>query len=194
MNCIPLSTSQAPQPAQAQPLAILIRPMVLQDVPQVVAVDRLSFALPWSEKSYRFEVLENDASLLWVAETACPNEPPLVVGMIVVWLVVDEAHVATIAVHPAYRGIGLARRLLAAALRQAIPLGARLATLEVRRSNTVAQALYQRFGFQVVGKRAHYYNDNGEDALIMTVDRLDQAYLESLPMEHHENSGGPHDG
>jgi len=183
----PTSTSHAPS---AQPLAVSIRRMTLEDIPQVAAVDQLSFSLPWSEKSFRFEVLENDASLLWVAEAIGPDGLRQVVGMIVVWLVVDEAHVATIAVHPEYRGLGLGRRLLAAVLADAIQQGACLATLEVRQGNTVAQELYRKFGFQVVGERAHYYNDNSEDALIMTVNGLDQAYLDRLPVEHSENSGG----
>jgi len=185
-----LSTSQAPAPAQAQTLAVSIRRMTLEDIPQVAAVDRLSFSLPWSEKSFRFEVLENDASLLWVAEAAAPDGLREVVGMIVVWLVVDEAHVATIAVHPQYRGLGLGRRLLTAALVDAIQQGAILATLEVRRGNTVAQELYRKFGFQVVGERSHYYNDNSEDALIMTVNGLGQETLDHLPIEHSEDSGG----
>jgi ribosomal-protein-alanine N-acetyltransferase len=97
--------------------------------------------------------------------------------MIVVWMILDEAHIATIAVDPAYRGRAIGQRLMADGLQAAIGKGAVEATLEVRAGNLSAQRLYQRFRFEVVGKRPRYYRDNGEDALIMTVSRLGPAYL-----------------
>lgn len=149
-----------------------IREMKVEDIPQVLLIDRLSFSLPWPENSYRFELLDNNASLLWVTEANLPNEQRKIVGMIVVWLVADEAHIATLAVHPEYRRQGIGKRLLAKALRECAQRGARLATLEVRQTNAAAQEMYCRFGFEIVGRRAHYYNDNGEDAIIMTVTNL----------------------
>ncbi|MBN2147112.1 MAG: ribosomal protein S18-alanine N-acetyltransferase [Anaerolineales bacterium] len=151
--------------------------MKIRDIPQVLAIDRASFALPWSEKSYQFEILENNASWLWVAEIQNQTGQPQIIGMIVVWLISDEAHVATIAVHPGHRQQGIARQLLARAIYESIKSGALLATLEVRQHNAAAQELYHSFGFEVVGCREHYYTDNHEDALIMTVSGLDQAYL-----------------
>ena len=91
-----------------------------------------------------------------MAQVTSPDDPSgaraKMVGMIVIWVILDEAHVATIAIHPDYRGQGIGRRLLASGLQAAYQRGARLAYLEVRRGNTVAQNLYQRFGFQVVGR------------------------------------------
>jgi len=156
----------------------LIRPMQQEDLAQVLAIDQASFSLPWPESAYRYELNENQNSLLWVAETTPPGGRSTIVGMVVVWLILDEAHIATLAVHPAYRGQGIAKRLLITALRESIRLGMRVATLEVRDGNTAAQELYRRFGFEVVGRRHRYYRDNHEDALIMTVGKLEASLLD----------------
>jgi len=157
---------------------LIIRPMRQEDLAQVLAIDQASFSLPWPESAYRYELNENRNSLLWVAETTLPGSQLFIVGMVVVWLVLDEAHIATLAVHPAYREQGVAKRLLITALRESIHLGMTVATLEVRASNTMAQELYRQFGFEVVGRRRRYYRDNYEDALIMTNSRLDISFLD----------------
>lgn len=144
--------------------SVLIRPMRLEDLEAVVTIERLSFTLPWSERAYRYELTENAAARLWVAE-----EAGQVVGMLVLWLILDEAHIATLAVHPAHRQRGIARRLLLQALRSAWQEGARQAFLEVRQSNLAAQRLYQQLGFEISGRRPRYYRDNNEDALLMTL-------------------------
>jgi ribosomal-protein-alanine N-acetyltransferase len=159
---------------------ITICPMKSEHLPQVQAIDRLSFSMPWPSSAYEYELNENPLSLLWVAEAHPPEGEAKVVGMIVVWLIVDEAHIATIAVLPEYRGRGIARCLLVTALQEVIRRGFRIATLEVRSGNVAAQNLYHRFGFATVGLRPKYYRDNNEDALIMTVYNLDQVYLSWL--------------
>ncbi|MEN6409345.1 MAG: ribosomal protein S18-alanine N-acetyltransferase [Anaerolineaceae bacterium] len=160
--------------------AITLRPMRLEDVAQVHAVDQLSFALPWSERSFRFELNENPNSLLWVAEVKDENGASRVVGMIVVWIIVDEAHVGTIAVHPDYRRLHVGQKLLAQSLLAAMERGAVQSLLEVRRGNLGAQAMYLRFGYEVVGERPHYYQDNKEDALLMTLSPLDEVKLRAF--------------
>ncbi|RPI31403.1 MAG: ribosomal-protein-alanine N-acetyltransferase [Chloroflexota bacterium] len=157
-----------------------IRWMEVGDLPQVHAIDELSFTLPWPANSYRYEILENPASLLWVAETMPEEGERQVVGMIVVWLIVDEAHIATIAVLPEFRRLGIGRALLAVALRESYKKGATSATLEVRAHNLAAQQLYQDFGFDVAGRRQGYYQDNREDALLMTLQDLDLDYFDWL--------------
>lgn len=164
---------------------ILIRPMRLDDLEQVQAIDRVSFSMPWPPSSYRYELEENQFSFLYVAEHIRETGTPRVVGMIVVWMIMDESHIATLAVLPEFRRRGISQRLLKAALMESVSRGARLATLEVRANNMVAQALYRRFRFVVVGRRPRYYQDNQEDALVMTVDlqqSVDQdlTYLEWL--------------
>lgn len=145
-----------------------LRLMQLSDVERVHLIDQLSFSLPWSERSFRFELTENHNASVWVAEVDEAGSPQ-VVGVIVVWIILDEAHIATLATHPDYRQRGIGRLLLAQGLRAAEARGARLAYLEVRRSNLAAQALYESFGFEVVGERRRYYKDNQEDALLMTL-------------------------
>ena len=156
--------------------------MVLSDVEQVHALDQASFALPWPERSFRYEVTQNSNAILRVAEISEEGGSPLIAGMIVVWLVVDEAHIGTIAIHPDYRRHGIGRRLLAWALIESQNRGARKAFLEVRRSNLAAQALYRQFGFLAVGVRPRYYQDNREDALLLTLEKLDVTALESFAM------------
>ncbi|TAK13027.1 MAG: ribosomal-protein-alanine N-acetyltransferase [Anaerolineae bacterium] len=155
--------------------AVTLRRMTTADVDAVFELDQRSFASPWPRRSFEFEVTENEASHQWVAEL-----DGLVVGAIVVWLLVDEAHIATIAVEPELRGRGIAARLVCAALQALAAQGAVSAALEVRPSNEAALRLYQRFGFVEVGRRKAYYQDNGEDALLMDLNPLDAAALERL--------------
>lgn len=154
-----------------------LRLMRLEDVEQVHAIDRLSFALPWTERSFRFELTENLNSSLWVAEVVGEDGVSRIVGMIVVWIILDEAHIGTIAVHPDYRRFGIGQRLLAQGLLASVERGAVQSFLEVRRGNLSAQSLYQRFGYEFVGVRPHYYQDNQEDALLMTLFPLDEVKL-----------------
>jgi len=88
------------------------------------------------------------------------------------WLMVEEAHITTIAVDPAYRSEGIGELLLLALLEQAEDLGAGEATLECRVSNYIAQRLYRKYTFRDAGIRKRYYSDDGEDALIMTSEPL----------------------
>lgn len=155
--------------------------MTLADLPAVLEIDRLSFALPWPERSYRFELSENPAAHLMVAEMGRVNHRA-VVGYVGFWLIVDEAHISTIAVDPGWRSQGIGELMLGHTLVAARNLGADMATLEVRASNEAAINLYRKFGFQVVGRRAAYYRDNEEDALLMT--------LADLSARMDETAGG----
>ena len=149
-------------------MIVMIRKMTLGDIEQVVAIDRVSFSLPWPERSFRFDLTDNPASRCWVAEV-----DGKIVGMIVVWLIVDEVHVATIATHPEFRRQGIAKNLLSHALQHLSTEGAQSSFLEVRASNLAAQDLYRKFGFEESGVRRRYYRDNDEDALLMTLESLD---------------------
>jgi [ribosomal protein S18]-alanine N-acetyltransferase len=100
------------------------------------------------------------------------EELEAVVGYSGMWIMVDEAHITTIAVDPAYRSEGIGELLLLALLERAQDLGAAEATLECRMSNDVAQRLYRKYTFRDAGVRKRYYSDDGEDALIMTSEPL----------------------
>jgi ribosomal-protein-alanine N-acetyltransferase len=148
---------------------IRIRKMTLQDVPVVAEMDRISFSLPWPERAFVFEVASNPAARCWVAV----DDDERIVGMLVLWMIVDEAHIATIATHPDFRKHGIGKRILAEALQAAHAEGARKALLEVRAGNEAAQAMYRKFGFEAAGRRPRYYKDNGEDAILMTLEKLE---------------------
>jgi|SoiMetStandDraft_2_1073263.scaffolds.fasta_scaffold172325_2 [ribosomal protein S18]-alanine N-acetyltransferase len=149
-----------------------IRKMTLEDVPGVIDLDQKSFSLPWPERSFRFELTANSASRSWVADL-----DGKIVGMIVVWLIIDEAHVATLATHPDFRRRGIAKKLLAHALRHLMDDGARSSFLEVRESNIAAQEMYRKFGYEASGRRPRYYKDNDEDAILMNLASLNAESL-----------------
>lgn len=153
-----------------------IRSMILEDLPTVLMIDRLSFPIPWSERSYRYELQQNPAAHLLVAEMI-ENGSSVLVGYIGYWFLIDEIHISTFAVHPEHRRGGIGKKLLKAALMRGIGLGASIATLEVRTSNHAAVDLYRGFGFEIVGRRRNYYRDNKEDAWLMTLEDLDAMQL-----------------
>ena len=153
---------------------LIIRPMQKDDLEQVGEIDRISFSMPWPKKAFQYELNDNTRSTLWVAEANTPGRKKQVVGVIVSWLIMDEVHIATLAIHPNHRGKGIGQRLILVALQDAVKKGAHQATLEVRANNIMAQELYRGFGFIVVGRRVRYYRDNNEDALIMTASELEE--------------------
>jgi len=104
--------------------------------------------------------------------TASSPELASIIGFAGLWLMVDEAHITTIAMHPDFRQHGLGEFLLVSLIDTAYSIGARWVTLEVRVSNFVAQNLYRKYGFRQAGVRRRYYSDNQEDALIMWTDEI----------------------
>lgn len=149
--------------------------MTLEDLDRVLEIDRQSFSIPWTARSYRFELERNPTSQLFVAEREGE-----VVGYIGLWELVEEGHISTLAVHPAHRRQGIASRLIETGLRALAEREIEMASLEVRESNQAAQELYARFGFEVVGRRRAYYRDNREDALIMTLDGVRSALAQEV--------------
>jgi len=151
---------------------IRVRPMMVEDLPAVIEIDRQSFAIPWPARSFRFELQENPVGRLLVAVPAEGQGMETVLGYIGLWDLVDEGHISTLAVHPDYRRQGIGESLLKEGLVALARTGMQRASLEVRASNQAAQALYAKFGFSLYGRRRGYYQDNGEDALIMTLTDL----------------------
>ncbi len=143
---------------------IQIQKMTVEDIPAAHQLDELSFSLPWPERSLRYEVNNNSSARCWAAKA----EGQLV-GMLILWMIMDEAHIATIATHPGFRRVGVGSQLLENALQSAIAEGARKVFLEVRAGNTAAQEMYKKFGFAEDGRRLRYYKDNQEDAVLMSL-------------------------
>jgi ribosomal-protein-alanine N-acetyltransferase len=148
-------------------ITTLVRSMAIADLRTVLDIDRLSFPLPWSERTYRYELNENPSSYMYVVEIQ-EGRNRKVVGYVGFWFIVDEAHISTLALHPDFRGFGLGELLLQTAIDDAEQLNAKIVTLEVRISNQIAINLYRKHDFEVVGTRPRYYRDNNEDALLMT--------------------------
>lgn len=185
--------------------------MTEDDIEQVQMIERASFSTLWSANTYRHELRSPATSRYIVARASPNPPPPRterpafrrgllahllpalfgqpashthdfpIVGYGGVWLSVDEGHITTIAVAPAYRGRGIGELLLNGLIDQALDLNADVLTLEVRISNIVAQQLYLKYGFRPAGTRPRYYTDNGEDALIMWTDPIrSPVYQEKL--------------
>lgn len=147
----------------------IIRRMNLDDCEQVHGIEAATFAKPWSLRDFEHEMKENPAARYLVAESE-----GMVIAYAGIWVILDESHITNIAVSHSYRGNGIGRCITVRLLQYASNLGARYATLEVRRSNLTAQNLYRSLGFEKVGIRKKYYEDNGEDALIMALAQMPQ--------------------
>jgi ribosomal-protein-alanine N-acetyltransferase len=148
-------------------MSVIFRKMTLDDFEQVVAIDQVSFSLPWPSRAFHYELTDNPASRCWVAELdGC------VVAMLVAWFIVDEIHIATIATHPDFRQQGIGKKLLSHVLQAAKAEGALTSFLEVRESNNAAIMMYRKFGYVESGRREGYYKDNDEDAILMTLETL----------------------
>jgi ribosomal-protein-alanine N-acetyltransferase len=145
---------------------MIVRPMRAADLPEVSRIDEMSFTKPWPPAAFEIELFNKNARN-WVTEV-----DGRVVAALVIWRVLDEAHIATIAVHPDFRVQGIGKMLLNTGMQAAYEEGARIYHLEVRAGNLAAQKMYLEFGYEIVGRRLRYYQDNGEDALLMTLNLL----------------------
>ncbi len=165
----------------------VVEPMIPADIPEVAALERSVFTLPWSRYAFEHEVQNNPMAHFLVLRkrkmdtitktrtSRCsqhavsnPSSTPSLLGYGGFWLIIDEAHICTLAVHPEWRGKGLGELLLIHLINRASQLNAAVVTLEVRATNSVAQRLYRKYGLRKAGRRSRYYTDTGEDAIIMT--------------------------
>lgn len=181
-------------------LPFVVEPMITADIDEVMVIERQAFeGAPWSASAYRHELSLNEMAHYSVVRTrhddlpagsrgrkrailkrlvspktpAAPALPPILAygGF---WLMMDDAHISTIATAPERRRKYLGELLLVALIEQARALGALRMTLEVRAGNASAQTLYRKYGFEETGRQRGYYSDNGEDALDMRTDRIDR--------------------
>ena len=139
-----------------------IRPMEPQDLIAVWEIERLCFSIPWTKNAFLIEISDNRCARYLVAHIGGK-----VIGYGGMWLMIDEAHITNIAVHPSFRKKGVGHAVLKALIDVALRNDADKMTLEVRVSNREALSLYESMGFVGAGIRKRYYSDNNEDALIM---------------------------
>lgn len=148
-------------------------PMQSSDLDAIMEIEPILFpGDAWPRSLYEYEITRNEMSFYRVIHGQPPGQPPILTygG---VWMLYDSAHVATLGAHPAWQRCGLGGWLLLHLIEESLHRGAVEVTLEVRKSNLAAQALYRQFGFDKVGRRKRYYRDTGEDALLMTLPVLD---------------------
>jgi ribosomal-protein-alanine N-acetyltransferase len=138
--------------------------MTMADIQQIVALEKMCFSMPWSEKLFVNEIENNNSYFL--TATIMGN----LIGYAGFWLIIDEAHIVNLAVHPEFRRQGIGGMLLKIILDLAKQKGALKATLEVRETNTPANLLYERLGFVCVALRKGYYADTKEHAVVMWMD------------------------
>ncbi|MGE4282144.1 MAG: ribosomal protein S18-alanine N-acetyltransferase [Clostridia bacterium] len=145
-------------------MQIKVMLMNQQDIDSVMEIEHLSFSIPWTRYSFEQEITNNKHALYVIAKY-----DEMIVGYGGMWKVFEEGHITNIAVHPEFRRMQVASSILEALVVVARAKEIESLMLEVRESNTAAQRLYEKYGFQVVGKRKGYYADNHEDALLMTL-------------------------
>jgi ribosomal-protein-alanine N-acetyltransferase len=196
----------------------IIRPVRDEDIPQVIEIDHEAFPGEWTFRSfgsYRRDIRnpvaryivacvpkekgapqQNRPKVSWLKRVFSPNYSPIqealseeyILGFVGSWIMTYEAHIIAIAVRSNYRRKGIGEGLLISIIESAVQSNAKVVTLEVRVSNKAAQALYKKYGFQVIGRRTRYYSDNGEDALLMSTDTITsapfQARLQQLKEDH----------
>ena len=141
----------------------VIQPLTHNEIDSVLAIEEAAFTNPWTRAMYLAELQNSGVSYCFLARNAGGRG----VGFCSFWRIVDELHINNLAVLPELRRQGLGSVLLDFVLAKGLELGARRATLEVRRSNEAAKVLYERFGFAVKGVRAAYYSKPVEDALVL---------------------------
>jgi len=196
-------------------ICYVIRPMEYVDIPQVAQIDREAFPGEWvfrSQSAYKQDLDNPSVRYMVVCEKRDVSEsggqtmqklpwfkrlfsyerrlntPENIIGFTGFWMMMQEAHIIAIGLRDGYRRLGIGEGLLIAAIELAAILNAKVVTLEVRASNEIAQELYKKYGFRVVGRRLRYYSSDGEDAVIMNTDNITsmpfQASFQQLKKAH----------
>lgn len=142
-------------------MVMTIAPATAADLEAIHEIERHSFTVAWPRETFEAELVRPHARV------DVAREGTALIAFCNYWLVHPEVHILSIATHPDRRRAGVGARLLVHALDAGRAIGATLATLEVRRGNAPAIAMYERAGFRTVHVRTRYYQDDGEDALVM---------------------------
>jgi ribosomal-protein-alanine N-acetyltransferase len=155
-------------PADADaPKRLRIDAMTPADLPTVLHIEAASFSTAWPANAFANEIRDNKLAHYFIGRL---DERIVAYGGI--WVILEDSHVTTIAVHPHFRGRRFGEEMMLKLLDEAIARGASWITLEVRESNVSAQKLYRKYGFTTVSTRRGYYSDNGENALVMWAGNL----------------------
>jgi ribosomal-protein-alanine N-acetyltransferase len=153
------------------PERMTISRMMPSDIRNVMRIEALSFSTSWPQSAFASELNDNKLAHYFVGRVG-DREGGEIVAYGGIWVILEDSHITTIAVHPDWRGRKYGEELLVHLLHEAIERGASWITLEARESNSVAQSLYRKYGFTVVSTRRAYYSDNGENAVVMWAGNL----------------------
>ncbi len=179
---------------------ITLQTMSPEDISSVVELDRLCFGGLWNSQGYQRELESPNSDLLILVisenkekiaftssnfESNSGYNHQSIIGIGCLWAILEEAHITILGIHPQYQRLGLGQLLLYALMRSGWERGLERATLEVAASNTSALSLYHKFGFQDVGRRRGYYQQTGEDALILWRGHLHEPEFEQVLSEWH---------
>lgn len=156
---------------------MIIKRLELADLDEVMEIEPVAFGSHhWSHQSFVNE-LENQNGHYYALRDSQSNK---LLGYTGFWLIQDEAHITTLAIHPDHRRLHLGETLLIHDIQSAQSLGARWMTLEVRVSNESAKQLYYKYSFKSLGTRKQYYQDNQEDALVLWTESIDSKEFNEL--------------
>lgn len=154
-------------PMKSLPRTLDIEPMSLEHIPDVLRVENLCFVTTWPRNAFLNELTENKLAHYFVGRA---DDKIIAYGGL--WVILEDAHITTVAVEPDYQRHRYGERMLVRLLEESIERGASWITLEVRESNIAAQRLYKKYGFTIVNTRRGYYSDNDENALVMWAGNL----------------------
>jgi ribosomal-protein-alanine N-acetyltransferase len=161
---------------------IRVQPMTVSHVGEILEIEKDLFPTPWTRRMFEEEITRGAPATYAVVATLSND----VVGYAIAWFILDEVHLVNIAVHTDWQKRGVGTFLLNHVIDGAKAAEAVIITLEVRRSNAIAQAFYHSFGFKEIGVRQGYYSDNREDAVLMAAD------LERIVERRKRDAGQPH--
>ncbi|WP_319423275.1 ribosomal protein S18-alanine N-acetyltransferase [Pleurocapsa sp. FMAR1] len=168
-----------------------IAAITVPQVPKIVNLDRLCLGGLWTAEAYLREIDSPNSDLiaLHLAEDEAETTHSKIIGLACLWAIVEEAHITSLGVDPEYRRQGFGQLLLLTLLAKAISLKLERATLEVNVNNSQAINLYQKFGFQVAGKRKNYYQKTGDDALILWRNKIQSDNFQLSLSQWQQNLG-----
>ncbi|BAZ45139.1 ribosomal-protein-alanine acetyltransferase [Chondrocystis sp. NIES-4102] len=167
---------------------ITIKPISLSQVPTIVSLDQLCLGGIWTSEGYISEIESPNSNLLGLHILDENYTNSEIIGMGCLWVIADEAHITLLAIHPDYRRQGLGQLLLLTLLESAVARNLNWATLEVNAHNDGAINLYEKLGFNIIGKRKKYYKSTGDDALVLWLKNLQTPNFRSTLNQYQQET------
>lgn len=161
----------------------LMRSATVADLEELVSLEEVCFAAPWSRKSFEAELHGNPFSHILVVPGSMGTSSIPLLAYICVWVIFEEIRFLNLAVHPQFRRRGLAKQLILQALRLGVDQGCSKGMLEVRHSNQVARTLYESLNFKEYATRNAYYTNPTEDAILMSLEPISKTVFDKKAID-----------